>query len=58
MPVYLDDEMISLKSHLNASIIRRMQNMHQAEAAQNDKEDNQAGNDEGLYQPQLQNQQQ
>ncbi|KAI5391744.1 hypothetical protein KIW84_076524 [Lathyrus oleraceus] len=56
VPVYPDDEMISLKAPLTALAIRRLQNMHQGEAAQNDPEDNQAGNDEGLYQPQVKHQ--
>lgn len=30
--------------------------MHQGEVAQNDQKDNQAGNDEELYQPQVQQQ--
>lgn len=30
--------------------------MHQGEVAQNDQEDNQVGNDEGFYQPQMHNQ--
>lgn len=34
MPVYPDDEMISPKAPLSASAIRRLQNMHQGEAAQ------------------------
>lgn len=28
--------------------------MHQGEVAQNDQQDNQVGNDEGFYQPQVQ----
>ncbi|KAI5402357.1 hypothetical protein KIW84_050103 [Lathyrus oleraceus] len=56
VPAYPEDEIISPKTPLNASAIRRMQNMHQGEDVQNDQEDNQAGNDEGFYQPQMQNQ--
>ncbi|KAI5414880.1 hypothetical protein KIW84_040367 [Lathyrus oleraceus] len=51
VPVYPDDKMISLKALINASDIRRLQNMHQGEAAQNDQQDNQAGNDEEFDQP-------
>ncbi|KAI5403936.1 hypothetical protein KIW84_051183 [Lathyrus oleraceus] len=51
VPIYPDDEMISPKEPFNASAIRRLQNMHQGEVAQNDQEDNHDGNDEGLYQP-------
>ncbi|KAI5442674.1 hypothetical protein KIW84_011636 [Lathyrus oleraceus] len=58
VPAYPDDEMISTKAPLNASAIRRLQNMHQGEASQNDQEDNKMGNEEGFYQPQVQNQQQ
>lgn len=34
--VHPDDEIISPKAPLNSSSIRRLQNMHQGEAAQND----------------------
>ena len=47
MFVYPNDEMISPKSPIKASAIRRLQNMDQGEAAQNDQQDNQVGNDEG-----------
>ncbi|KAI5417706.1 hypothetical protein KIW84_042356 [Lathyrus oleraceus] len=49
VPAYPDDEMIRPKAPINAHAIRRLQNMHQGEVAQNDQEDNQAGNDEGFY---------
>lgn len=49
--VYPDDNMLSLKAPLNASIIRKLQNMHRGEAAQHDQEENQQGNDEELNQP-------
>lgn len=51
VPIYPDDEIITPKAPLNASAIRRLQNMHQEEAAQNDQQDNQPGIDEGFNQP-------
>lgn len=53
MFVYPNDEMISPKSPIKASSIRRLQNMDQGKAAQNDQQDNQVGNDEGSDQPQV-----
>lgn len=50
--VYSDDEILSLKAPLSASIIRKLQNMHQGEAAQNDQQENQQGNEEEFNQPQ------
>ncbi|KAI5400875.1 hypothetical protein KIW84_065645 [Lathyrus oleraceus] len=55
--VYPEDENISPKAPLSASFIRRLQNMHQGEAAQNDQQETQVGNDEGFYEPQAQQQQ-
>lgn len=51
---YPNGEMLSLKSPPNASTIMKLQNMHQGEAAQNDQEENQQGNDEEFNQPQEQ----
>ncbi|KAI5422063.1 hypothetical protein KIW84_045494 [Lathyrus oleraceus] len=51
VPIYPDDEMISSKAPLNASAIRRLQNMHQGENSQNDQQGNKAENDEGFDQP-------
>lgn len=49
---YPEDETIIPKAPLNVSAIRRLENMHQGEAAQ---EDNQAGNNEEFNRPPMQN---
>lgn len=41
VPVYPNDETISPKEPLNVLTIRRLQNMHQEEAVQNDQQESQ-----------------
>lgn len=56
VPIYQDDEMIGPKAPINASTIRRFQDNHPTRLAQLDQEDNQAGNKEKIYQPQVRQQ--
>lgn len=56
VPTYLYDEMIGPKTPINASTIRNLQHNHPTREAQQDQKDNQEGNEEEFYQPQVQQQ--